>query len=232
MSSKQVRTGDNMKLKFLSLVVVMAAASPAFAQKAGAWSASIGITKLSPDVTSGVLSQPSLPNSQSDVTSDTQLTGAVNYGLSDQLTAHIPLGYGFKHELVGAGNPLIAGQKLGEVRALPITAILQYKFLGANATWSPYVGGGMTYARFYKAKGTGFLTAATFNGTGATTLKIDSKFAPTLQLGLTYNINDKWYVDGSYTKTFLKTRTTLSTGQTIDTTLNPNGYTFQVGYKF
>jgi outer membrane protein len=66
----------------------------------------------------------------------------------------------------------------------------------------------------------------------ATTLKFESKFAPTIQLGATYNLNEKWYLDASYTKTFLKTRGTLSTGQTLDAKLNPNGYTLQVGYKF
>ena len=66
----------------------------------------------------------------------------------------------------------------------------------------------------------------------ATTLSFESKFAAIIQLGATYNINDKWFLDASYTKTFLKTVGTLSTGQTLDSKLDPNGYTLQVGYKF
>jgi outer membrane protein len=86
--------------------------------------------------------------------------------------------------------------------------------------------------KFFKTTGTGVLTAITNPGGSATTISFESKLAPVLQLGATLNLNEKWYLDASYTKTFLKTRGMLSTGQTLDSKLNPNGYTFQVGYKF
>jgi outer membrane protein len=212
----------------LILAALMAAAGAATAQKAGALSASVGVTKLAPDVSSGVLS--GTPGATSDVTSNTQLTGAVNYGLSDTLTLHLPIGFGFKHDIIGQGFAAGTG-KLAEVKALPITAIVQYRF-GSATGFQPYAGGGLTYARFYKARGTAALTSLTNLGGPATTLKVASKLAPTIQLGAAYHINEKWYVDGSYTKTFLKTRATMSTGQTLDMTLNPDGYTLQVGYKF
>jgi outer membrane protein len=87
--------------------------------------------------------------------------------------------------------------------------------------------------KFYKEQGTSVLTAITAPGSSvATTASFASKLAPTIQLGGTFNINEKWYLDASYTKTFLKTTGTLSTGQTIDVKLDPNGYTLQLGYKF
>lgn len=215
----------------LALAALLACSIPAFAQKAGSWSASIGITQIAPDVTSGNLTAPSLPGTQADVLSNTQLTGGVNYSFTDNIVVHLPLGFGFKHKVVGDGA--IAGVgTLATTKALPITLIGQYRFMEASATLRPYVGAGLSYVRFYKTKGTGVLTAITNPGGAATTLSFDSKFAPVIQLGATYNINEKWYLDASYTKTFLKTRGTLSTGQTLDSKLNPNGYTFQVGYKF
>jgi outer membrane protein len=39
-------------------------------------------------------------------------------------------------------------------------------------------------------------------------------------------------VDGSITKTPLKTRNTLSTGQTLDITLNPIGISLGVGMRY
>jgi outer membrane protein len=221
-----------MNFKPLFLAVLALGAASAFAQKAGTWSASVGVTKIAPDVTSGNLTAPSLPGTQADVLSNTQLTGAVNYSYTDNFVVHLPLGFGFKHKVVGAGAIAGAGT-IATTKALPITLIAQYRFMDANATLRPYVGAGLSYVRFYKTTGTGVLTAITNPGSpAATTLKFESKFAPTVQLGATYNINEKWYLDASYTKTFLKTRGTLSTGQTLDSKLNPDGYTFQVGYKF
>ncbi len=45
-------------------------------------------------------------------------------------------------------------------------------------------------------------------------------------------LNDQWSLDVAYYKTFVKTRNTLSTGQTIDVKLNPNVVTLGVVYRF
>lgn len=220
-----------MNFKPVFLAVLALGAASAFAQKAGSWSASVGVTKIAPDVTSGNLSAPSLPGTKVDVGDNTQLTGAVNYSYTDNIAVSVPIGFGFKHNVVGMGA--IAGVgTLATTKALPITLLGQYRFGAANADLRPYLGGGLSYVKFYKTNSTAVLTAITNPGGPATTMSFESKFAPTIQLGLTYNINDKWYLDGNYTKTFLKTTGTLSTGQTLNATLNPDGFTFQVGYKF
>lgn len=203
----------------------------AWAQKAGSFSASIGVTKIAPAVSSDNLTAPSLPNAKVDVSSNSQVTGAVDYMVTDNLAVHIPLGFGFKHDVSGDGA--IAGVgKLAETKFLPITALVQYRFLDASATIRPFVGAGLSYVRFYKEKGTGVLTAITDPGGPGTGVKFKSKLAPTFQLGAIYNINEKWYLEASYAKTLLKTTGTLTTGQTIDVTLNPNAYSMRVGYKF
>jgi outer membrane protein len=221
-----------MKTKALvASAIVLSCGISAFAQKTGSLSVSVGVTKIAPDVTSGNLSAPSFIGTTVDVSSNTQLTGAVNYALSDNIVMHLPLGFGFKHKVIGTGA--IAGVGvIGTTKALPVTLLAQYRFSDANAVLRPYAGAGLSYVKFYKTTGTAVLTAITNPGGPATTLSFESKFAPTIQLGAVYNINEKWYLDASYTKTFLKTRGTLSTGQTLDAKLNPDGYTFQVGYKF
>jgi outer membrane protein len=216
---------------FLAAMAALGLCGSAFAQKAGSWSASIGFTQISPDVASGNLTAPSLPGTKVDVGSNSQITGAVNYMMTDNLAVHVPLGLGFKHDITGAGAINGVG-KIATTKALPITVIAQYRFMDVNAQFRPYIGGGLSYVKFYKTQGTAVLTAITNPGGPATTLSFESKLAPTIQLGGTYNINEKWYVDASYTKTFIKTRGTLSTGQTLDATLDPSGYTLQVGYKF
>ena len=219
---------------FTLAVIAMAAASGcslALAQKAGSFSASVGVTQISPSVSSGNLSAPSQPGSQVGISSNSQLTGAVNYMLTDNIAVHVPLGFGYKHNVTGAGS--IAGVgKIADTKALPITLMGQYRFLAANAAFRPYATAGATYVKFYNTNGTGVLTGLTNPGGSATGISFASKLAPTIGLGAIFNVNEKWYVEAAYSKTFITTRGTLTTGQTIDVKLDPTAYTFQVGYKF
>lgn len=206
-----------------------------FAQQAGTWSVSAGVTRIAPSVNSGSLSAPSgtgvIQDAKVDVSSSSRLTAAVNYMVTDHISLHLPLGLGFRHDVSGAG--VLAGVgTVADTRALPITLIAQYRFLDADARFRPYLGAGLSYVKFYKERGTALLTALTNPGGPATSVSFKSKFAPALQLGGIFNLDKKWFVEASYTKTFLKTRGTLSTNQTIDVGLDPDCFTLQLGYKF
>lgn len=215
----------------LATLVAVSVCGMAMAQKAGSFSASIGVTRISPSIGSGDLSAPSLPGTQVGVSNNTQLTGALNYMVSDNIALHLPIGFGYKHDVTGAGA--IAGVgKLADTKALPVTLMGQYRFMDANAAFRPYVGAGASYVKFYSTNGTGVLTAITNPGGPGTGVSFESKLAPTVQLGAIFNLNEKWYVEAAYSKTLLKTRGTLTTGQTIDVKFDPSAYSFQIGYKF
>ncbi len=207
----------------------------ALAQQAGTWSVSVGVTRISPSVKSDNLASPAgvaaFPNAQVDVNSNAQVTGAVNYMATDNINIHVPLGLGFKHDITGAGALAGVG-KVAESSALPITVLGQYRFFDANARFRPYAGAGLSYVKFYRERGSTLLTALTNPGGAPTGVSFESKLAPTLQLGGVFNINDKWFVEGSYTKTRLKTRGTLTTGHTIDVRLDPSSLCLHLGYKF
>lgn len=202
------------------------------AQSAGSVLLRGGVTQIRPNVTSGDLSAPSFPGTQADIEAATQLSGGITMVVTDNVAIDIPLALPFKHDIVGAGA--IAGVgKIGEVKALPYTLLGQYRFMQANDSVRPYLGAGLTYAKFFKAKSTAALSGLT-GGTPAnpTTLKVDSKFALSLQVGASVALSDAWFIDVSLVHTFLKTRTTLSTGQTLDAKLDPNAISLGVGYKF
>jgi outer membrane protein len=221
-----------MKTHYISLAVALVLASgSALAQKAGTMSLELGVTRLAPQVTSGDLSPPAFPNTKADVSSNTGLTGAFNYMLSDNIALNVPLGLGFKHDITGAARAAGFG-KLAEVKALPVTVLAQYRFGQANASFRPYVGGGLTFAKFYKETGTAALTALTNPGGAPTTLSVSSKLVPTVQIGGIFNINEKWFINAHYAKTFLTADTKFSTGQTMSIKLNPNAYSVAVGYNF
>lgn len=226
-----------MTTSFKCIAVVMAAAGllaaeQAFAQSAGSVMLRGGATRIKPNVDSGDLSPPAFAGTKADISADTQFSGGFTYMLTDNVSVDIPLALPYKHDIVGAGA--IAGVgKIGEVKALPFTIFGQFRFLEAQAPLRPYLGLGLTYAKFYKARSTAALSALT-GGTPSnpTTISVKSKFALTPQLGATWLIDERWFVDASWSRTFLKTRTTLSTGQTLDAKINPDAFGVTLGYKF
>ena len=219
-------------LSALAAVASLTMSSNALAQSQGSWLVRGGIMQLAPQVTSGNLSAPSLPGAQSGVSNSTQIAGGITYMLSNSVAIDLPLALPFKHNLYGAGT--IAGVgKIGDTKAIPATVMVQYRFGEANGMFRPYLGLGVTYAKFDGEHTTAALSGLT-GGTPLTptTLSIQSKLAATMQVGASYKIDERWFVHGSITKTPLKTRNTLSTGQTLDITLNPIGVSLGVGMKF
>jgi len=138
---------------------------------------------------------------------------------------------GWGHQLHADGAIKGSGQ-IGSTKAIPATLFGQYRFGEANATWRPYVGAGPTYAKFTETTGNGTLTALTNPGGPGTSLKIKDKLGYSIEAGITYAFSPKCFADLTVIKTKLKTTSTLSTGQTIDVTLDPVTVGFYVGFKY
>lgn len=230
------------QLKFIAAAISMLAAGLACAQSAGTWMARAGATRITPSNPSGNLSAPSFvtlnattgargAGSQTHTGADSQPGGGITYMLTDNLALDLPLALPFKHKLYGAGAIDGVGQ-IGEVQALPMTMFVQYRFMDASARLRPYVGLGGTYAYFFKEQGSGVLTAMTNPGGPATTLAVESKFILTPQIGASLALDSRWFVDVFYSKARLTTKTTLSTGQTVDAALDPASYGIAIGVKF
>ncbi len=218
--------------QFLLIPVVLAFAAAAQAQTAGSWMVRGGAPTITPNVSSGDLTAPSLAGTKSSVGSSTRVSGGITYMLDNNISIDVPLAAPFKHDISGDGAIAGAG-KIADVKALPVTLLAQWRFMEPTSAFRPYVGAGITYAYFYGARSTSTLTAIS-GGTPAnpTTLSIDSKWAATAQLGAAFSIDKNWFVDATYTYTPLSTRNTLSTGQTLDIKLDPSSFSLAVGYKF
>ncbi len=218
--------------KLLVLPALLATALAAQAQTAGSLLVRAGATTITPNVSSGDLTPPSLAGTKSSVGSSTRLSGGITYMVDDNLAVDLPLAVPFQHDISGDGAIAGAG-KIADVKALPATLMAQYRFMEANSSVRPYVGLGLTYAAFYGARATSTLTAIS-GGTPSnpTTLTVDSKWAATAQLGVAFQMSGGWFIDASYTYTPLSTQTKLSTGQTLDIKLDPSSFSLAVGMRF
>lgn len=212
--------------------LLAASAFTAGAQGAGTWMISGGATRIAPNTDSGTLSPPAPPNTRVDIGADTRPTLALGYMLTDNIALEVPVGLGFKHDIHGAGS--IAGVgRIGTTRVLPISVFAQYRFLEPTARIRPYVMLGLTYAYFFDEQGSATLNALNpANPPGGTQLDIASRWGIAPGLGVTAMITDRWFVDLQYARSFLKTTTTLSSGQRIDTKLNPDVWKIGVGVLF
>jgi outer membrane protein len=211
---------------------LVGAAACAQAQVAGTWYGGIGATRIAPNTKSGTLSPPSAPGTTIDVGPDTQPTVFIGRMITDNIAIELPIGLGFEHEITGTGA--IAGVgKIGTVHALPISVFAQYRFLEPTARFRPYVMLGLTYAYFYDEQGSAALNGVNpANPPGGTSLSVDSKWGLAPGLGVTASIGERWFVDLQYARSFLKTTTTLNSGQRISTKLNPDVWRLAVGMRF
>ena len=215
----------------LVAAVALCGAGAAHAQAAGSMLVKLGWNRITPHVQSGDLSPPALPGSTIDIKSASALFFTATYMFTEDISMELLGGLPYKHDIVGAGAVSGVG-KIGSVHQVSPTLLLQYRFMQANAPLRPYVGAGVTYARFYDTEGSAALTALTNPGGSPTTIGSDTAFGATIEGGLNYKIDDHWFLDTAILKTFITTNPVLSTGQTISAKLNPTSVNLSVGYRF
>lgn len=112
---------------------------------------------------------------------------------------------------------------LGHVWLLPPTLNLQYHFYADE--FKPYVGAGVNYTIFYgEDKG------------AVSGIDYKNSFGFSLQAGLDYNLNDKWFLNLDVKKLLLSTDVTVNTTGTtivpVEVDINPFIVGVGVGMKF
>lgn len=202
------------------------------AQTAGSWVAKLGVNRMTPHVDSDDLTAPSPPGAKVDMKADTSLIFTATYFYTDNLSVEAYAGLSYKHDIVGKGSLEPFG-KLASVRQVSPTVFGQWRFGTATTRVRPYLGLGLTYAYFFDEKGSDTLTALTAPGsTSDTRVSTDAAWGVSPQLGATVQVDDRWSIDAAVIKTYVKTKTHLSTGQSIEHRLDPVSVNVSVAYRF
>jgi outer membrane protein len=127
--------------------------------------------------------------------------------------------------------------------ALTPALVAKYFFMSPNSTFRPYLGLGVTHARFSNVTPqTSNATVAKLAGVGAS---MSSSWAPIYNAGVIYNFDEKWSLNASVSYIPLKTDVTLvgpglsslnpafgNVTTTTKLTMNPTDYIIRLGYKF
>lgn len=111
---------------------------------------------------------------------------------------------------------------LGHVWLLPPTLNLQYHFYADDL--KPYLGAGVNYTFFYGV-----------DEGDVADMDYDNSFGFSLQAGLDYNLNDKWFLNLDIKKLFLSTDVKVDTGEgvlPVEVDINPLIVGLGVGMKF
>jgi len=112
--------------------------------------------------------------------------------------------------------------KIGETKHLPPTVSVQYYF-NPETKVRPYVGLGLNYTTFFSTE--------SIAGLGGD-LELDDSFGLAAQVGIDYDIDEKWFLTADARYINIETTATNSAAGKSDVEINPTVVSIGVGYKF
>lgn len=116
-----------------------------------------------------------------EVDNDTMVTFNVTYFATENWAVELLAALPFKHDI-----ELIGGGKVADTKHLPPTLSVQYHFL-PDRSIRPYVGAGVNYTIFFEEGTTGPLAGSR--------LSLDNSVGLALQMGVDFDINDRWFTN-------------------------------------
>ncbi|WP_034295478.1 OmpW family protein [Herbaspirillum sp. RV1423] len=207
--------------KIAALSIAAAFAAPAMAQSAGSNIVNLGWFHFTPqDSSEGLtkLNGPGAgysPNSHSSVGDADTVGIAFTHFFTDNFGLTTDLGIPPKFKLTGQGDLARYGE-LGNAKQWSPAIVAKYYFGDATSKFRPFVGAGVTYVWYSDVKlSNTFQNVASLGSGGTATASLSSSWAPVLNVGATYNFDDRWSLSLSVSYIPLKTD--------ADITANPAG---------
>jgi len=232
-------------LAALSALSALAAFSlPAAAQSAGSNVVNVGWFHLYTDDSSQPL-QRTVPTPNTFAGSGATVSSADTLGIAytrfitDNFALTLDAGIPPKFKLDGEGTLGFAGQ-LGTAKQWSPAIVAKWFFGEANAKWRPFVGVGVTHVWYSDVKLSPSLVGIVAGPGGSATANLSSSWAPVANVGVTYNMNERWSIGFSLSYIPLDTNaeiigttaTNIRTRHVTSLTLDPYVSFLSVGYKF
>ena len=218
---KIVKMKNSRKLQAAMAAALLAGGGSAMAQQAGDWVLGAGWMHFAPQDSSKPLTVTSpvnstVPGSGANVQSSDTLGLSATYFLDSHWGIEGVLGVPPKFKLDGEGSLGAIGE-LGNARQWSPTILGKYYFNDGESAFRPFVGLGATYVWYSDVKLTPNLQSALASQFHQspfavnTTAKLDSKFAPVLNIGAAYQFDKHWGISFSVSYIPLKTKAKLTT---------------------
>lgn len=157
------------------------------------------------------------PTETPEVDDSTRPGATFVYMYTDNIGFEVLAALPFKHDISTDNLGVI-----GETKHLPPTVSVQYYF-NPQSKVRPFVGLGLNYTTFFSSK--------TIAGLGGD-LDLDDSFGLAAQLGIDYDLNEKWFLTADVRYINIETTATNSAAGSTDVEINPTVVSVGVGYKF
>jgi outer membrane protein len=198
-----------MKAKLLVLLLAgVAFTQPAIAEESP-WQVRVRILRMQVD--NG--NSPDVAGTKVEINSKTFPEIDFAYNITRNVSAELVLTYPQKHDV------FLQGAKIGTVKHLPPTLLLQYQFLPGEK-FNPYLGAGLNYTRFMSAN----LPA------GITTDKSSAGFA--VQAGADVEIAKNLYLNLDFKRVKIETDVKVSGAKLTTLKVDPNLISVGIGWRF
>ncbi|RDH42728.1 OmpW family outer membrane protein [Zooshikella ganghwensis] len=221
-------------LALATLASVSLSLLPSFASahKAGDFILRAGAATVDPSEDSGsVFVGGSDTGMEVGADSNTQLGLTFTYMLADHWGIGLLAATPFEHTLSLKKSVLGLGDgTLADMKHLPPTVTLQYYFNKPASAFQPYVGAGINYTTFFDEE-----FSSTRKNQGFSSLDLDDSWGWAAEVGVDYQINDKWVVNGTLWYLDIDTTAEFRFGGSkskVDVDIDPWVYMLGVGYKF
>ncbi|MCK7631708.1 outer membrane protein OmpW [Shewanella sp. JNE10-2] len=183
-----------------------------------------GAVVVAPNESSQDVVIPSANLGEFKVNNNTQVGLNFGYMLTDNIGVELLAATPFSHDVSLAGVG-----KIAETKHLPPTLVVQYYFGDAQSKLRPYIGAGVNYTKFFDNKFTNDL------GGDLTNLDMSDSWGLAAQVGLDYQVNKNWLVNGSVWYAKIDTDVEFKyqgAPVKIETDIDPWVYMVSVGYTF
>jgi outer membrane protein len=232
-----------MKKQFLSLSLIAAGTLLAASSSMAQYTIQVGGASVDPNSSATTAVGPLTPLGAISLKVKPQSTifFSVARELNDKWDLQLALGLPPAHDVAlkvtnAAALPAsVAAQDgviISKVTQIAPALFANYKFGQAGDTVRPFVGLGVNYTKFDPAETTAANDA--ING-GPTRIKLSDSWGLAWQAGVTYQIDKKWSLSGTYTSADVKTTVTTNTlgiERKLDVVFDPAVFILAVGYSF